>query len=212
MSTRYTPPAPHGIDVDAAHVTRGPVQRGERALAPDLARGAMLLFIALANGAGVVFGGSGFEPDPHGVERALNLLMFTAVHARAYPVFAVMFGYGLIQLARRQEAAGAPAVAVRALLMRRNVSLVVFGAVHGVLLYFGDFLGAYGLVGVFASLVLLHRGDRVHRAVLWIWGVSALYAFVLAVRVAAGPMNVPTDEATIPPITVVLNWRPGLRK
>lgn len=198
MSTPYTPPAPHVIDGDAAHVTRGPVQRGERALAPDLARGAMLLFIALANGAGVVFGGSGFEPDPHGVERALNLLMFTAVHARAYPVFAVMFGYGLVQLARRQEAAGAPAVAVRALLMRRNVSLVVFGAVHGVLLYFGDFLGAYGLVGVFASLVLLHRGDRVHRAVLWIWGVSALYAFVLAVRVAAGLMNVPTDEAGVP--------------
>jgi len=57
MSTPYTPPTPQVIDDDAAHVTRGPVQRGERALAPDLARGAMLLFIALANGAGVVFGG-----------------------------------------------------------------------------------------------------------------------------------------------------------
>ncbi len=30
-------------------VSRGPVDAGERALAPDLARGFMLLFIALAN-------------------------------------------------------------------------------------------------------------------------------------------------------------------
>jgi uncharacterized membrane protein YeiB len=191
------------VGVVGAHAPRGPVQRSERALAPDLARGAMLLFIALANGAGVVFGGSGFEPDPHGVERALNLLMFTAVHARAYPVFAIMFGYGLVQFARRQEAAGATAVAVRALLIRRNLSLVAFGAVHGVLLYYGDFLGAYGLVGVFASLVLLHRGDRVYRAVLWIWGVSALYTFVLALRVAAGLMDVSTLQAGVPTSEVI---------
>lgn len=184
--------------VERARSTPGPVQPAERALAPDLARGAMLLFIALANAAGVVFGGAGFEPDPHGVERALNLLMFTAVHARAYPVFAVMFGYGLVQLARRHEAMGAPGAAVRALLVRRNLWLVVFGAVHGVLLYFGDFLAAYGLVGVFASLVLLHRGDRVHRAVLWIWGLSALYACALAARVGAYLMNGSSEQAVVP--------------
>ena len=48
---------------------RGPVTRGERTLAPDLARGAMLLFIALANAAGVALGGPGFAPHPLGLER-----------------------------------------------------------------------------------------------------------------------------------------------
>ena len=81
-----------------------PVRRADRALAPDLARGAMLLFIALANAAGVVFGGQpGVEPAPHGLERGVNLLLLTLVHARAYPVFAVMFGYGLVQLIRRHR-------------------------------------------------------------------------------------------------------------
>ncbi len=191
--------------------TRGPVQRAERALAPDLARGVMLLFIALANGAGVVFGGPGFEPDPHGLERALNLGMLTAVHARAYPVFAIMFGYGLVQFARRQEAAGATPAAVRALLVRRNLSLIAFGTAHGVFLYYGDFLGAYGLVGLFASLVLLHRGERVYRVALWLWSASALYTFAVAARVAARLMDASDQQAGIPTSEVLSLVAPDYR-
>jgi uncharacterized membrane protein YeiB len=105
----------------------------------------MLLLIALANAAGVALGGPGVAPDPAGVDRILNLLLNTFVHARAYPVFAIMFGYGLVQIATRQAAAGAPARAVRSLLLRRHLWLVAFGFVHASLLYFGDFLAAYGL-------------------------------------------------------------------
>src|SRR5262245_25041370 len=140
----------------------------------------MLLFIALANAAGVALGGPGFAPHPAGVERGVNLAMLTLVHARAYPVFAVMFGYGLVQLARRQDAAGATPVQVRRVLIRRNAVLVVFGFLHAALLYFGDFLAAYGLVGAFVSVVLLRRGDRVHRVVLWCWGLSLIYVLAVA--------------------------------
>jgi uncharacterized protein len=158
----------------------GPVRSAERVLAPDLARGTMLLFIALANAAGVALGGPGFAAHPVGAERWVNFAMLTLAHARAYPVFAVMFGYGLVQLARRQDAAGATPARVRSVLLRRNATLVVFGFLHATLLYFGDFLGAYGLVGMFASTVLLCRGERVHRVVLWCWGISVLYVVVLA--------------------------------
>lgn len=178
---------------------RGPVTRAERALAPDLARGAMLLFIALANAAGVVFGGQpGAEREPEGVERGVNFFMFTLVHCRAYPVFAVMFGYGLVQLARRQEAAGATPELVRSVLLRRNAWLVVFGFLHGILLYFGDFLGAYGAVGIIASLVLLHRGERVQRAVLWIWAGSALEVLVLAALAAWRVSHSSNEQAVMP--------------
>ncbi len=159
---------------------RGPVTRGERTLAPDLARGAMLLFIALANAAGVALGGPGFAPHPRGLERGVNFAMLTLAHARAYPVFAVMFGYGLVQLARRQDAAGATPERVRRVLLRRNAVLVIFGFLHAALLYFGDFLAAYGLAGMIATAVLLRRGDRVYRVVLWAWGVSMVYVAVLA--------------------------------
>ncbi|MEV4117429.1 DUF418 domain-containing protein [Micromonospora sp. NPDC049645] len=170
----------------APRTTRGPVLRAERALAPDLARGAMLLIIALANVAGVVFAGEpGLDTTPEGVDRGLNFLLFELVHARGYPVFAVMFGYGLVQLARRQDASGAPPNRVRSVLLRRNSWLVVFGFVHAALLYYGDFLGAYGIVGIVMTLVLLRRSDRFHRIALVLWALAALEMLVIGALVVS---------------------------
>ena len=179
-------------------VARGPVQGNERGLAPDLARGAMLMFIALANATGVVFAGPGVEPHPEGLDRALNLIMNTFVHARAYPVFAVMFGYGLVQLAHRQTVAGATPHAVRSLLLRRNLWLIVFGFVHATLLYYGDFLGAYGLIGIAATLALLGRSDRVHRIVLWIWAVTIVEVCGIFVMVAVRLTHTSNAIAPVP--------------
>ncbi|NUT92228.1 MAG: DUF418 domain-containing protein [Saccharothrix sp.] len=174
----------------APRTTRGPVKRGERALAPDLARGVMLLIIALANVAGVVFAGEpGLDPSPDGVDRGLTFLLYDLAHARGYPVFAVMFGYGIVQLARRQLASGATPEQVRAVLVRRNLWLVVFGLVHGTLLYYGDFLGAYGIVGLAMTLVLLRRGDKFHRIALGIWALATVEVVGLGVIVMAGILD-----------------------
>jgi uncharacterized protein len=157
---------------------RGPVRTSERALAPDLARGAMLLFIALANAANCAFAGQpGVGPNPHGLQRIVNFFLITFVDARAYPLFGLMFGYSLVQLARRQRESGGDE---RRVLLRRNAWLIAFGFAHATLLYFGDFLGAYGIVGIIATLVLVRRSDKFHRLVLWIWGIQLGYAAVLA--------------------------------
>jgi uncharacterized protein len=157
----------------------GPVRRAERALAPDLTRGFMLLFIALANAANFAFAGQpGLDGTPHGLQRVVNFLMTTVVDSRAYPVFAVMFGYGLVQLSRRRQG--------RAVLLRRNAALIAFGFVHATLLYFGDFLGAYGIVGLLATTLLLRRSERFHRLILWLWGFQTVYAAVLAVYAVSG--------------------------
>ncbi|MCD0443446.1 DUF418 domain-containing protein [Glycomyces sp. A-F 0318] len=167
-------------------VARGPVQAAERALAPDLARGAMLLFIALANAAGYFLASApGVATDPRGLERYYNFLMVEFVHARAFPLFAIMFGYGLVQLARRQERAGAAPRQVRSVLLRRNAWLLAFGAVHGLLLYSGDFLGAYGLIGIAFTLLLLQRSDKVHRFAPWYLAVGLVYVLVLAAMALA---------------------------
>ena len=163
MTTQTLPAADH----------RGPVTGKERALAPDLIRGAMLLLIGLANSANFAFAGQpGVESSPHGLERVLNFLKLTFVDARAYPVFAVMFGYSLVQLARRQRSSGATPGAVRRILLKRNAWLIAFGLVHATLLYFGDFLGAYGIVGIICTLFLLNRGDKFHRIILGIWALE----------------------------------------
>ncbi|GFJ94106.1 DUF418 domain-containing protein [Phytohabitans rumicis] len=142
----------------------------------------MLLFIALANAANFAFAGQpGIDGTPHGLHRLVNFFMVTFVDSRAYPVFAVMFGYGLVQLARRTEATGASA---RRILLRRNAWLIAFGLVHATLLYFGDFLGAYGIVGIIATLLLLRRGDRFHRIVVWLWALMTGYLAVVVAMVA----------------------------
>jgi uncharacterized protein len=167
--------------------SRGPVSPTERALAPDLARGAMLLFIALANAAGYFLASApGVETDPRGFERFYNFFMVEFIHARAFPLFAIMFGYGLVQLARRQAQAGATPGQVRRVLLRRNAWLFVFGIAHGVLLYSGDFLGAYGIIGIAFTLLLLQRTDKVHRFAPWYLAVGGLWTLALAGLVAAG--------------------------
>ncbi|GAA2757292.1 DUF418 domain-containing protein [Actinopolymorpha rutila] len=146
----------------------------------------MLLIIAVANVAGVVFAGEpGLDTTPHGAERVLNFWLFDLVHARGYPVFAVMFGYGVVQLARRQETAGATPAQVRSVLLRRNAWLVVFGLVHATLLYYGDFLGAYGIVGILMTLLLLRRGDRFHRIAPAIWALMLVEVVVFTALVAS---------------------------
>ncbi|GAA2264587.1 DUF418 domain-containing protein [Glycomyces scopariae] len=166
---------------------RGPVRTGERALAPDLARGAMLLLIALANSAGYFLASApGVAIDPQGAERVYNFLMVELVHARAFPLFALLFGYGLVQLSRRQEQSGASPRQVRNVLLRRGLALFAFGAVHGVLLYSGDFLGAYGIICVLFTLLLLQRSDRVHRFAPWYLAVGGAYTLVLAAMTTIG--------------------------
>jgi uncharacterized membrane protein YeiB len=160
----------------------------------------MLLIIALANASGVVFASEpGLDPAPEGVDRGIVFLLYELAHARGYPVFAMMFGYGLVQLAARQRGAGATPNQVRSVLMRRNLWLVVFGFAHAALLYYGDFLAAYGIVGLAMTLLLLRRSDRFHRIVVAIWALATVEVVVLAAIVIG---NLAGAQATPAPLPV----------
>ncbi|MEQ4204106.1 DUF418 domain-containing protein [Actinopolymorpha sp. B9G3] len=142
---------------------RGPVTRQERALAPDLARGVMLAFIALANAPLFLYdrprGPRLHVIDTGLVDRIASFVVVTFVDGRAYPMFAALFGYGMVQLYRRQRASGSAEPAIRRVQVRRNLWLLVFGIVHAALLFPGDILGGYGLAGLF-MLALLPVSDR----------------------------------------------------
>lgn len=161
---------------------RGPVTSRERALAPDLARGFMLLFIAVANTVGYLWaiptaGLGTAHPDPQGLlDQVTQFFTVIAMDMRSYPMFAFLFGYGMAQLAMRQEASGVSPREVDSLLRRRNLWLMVFGAVHALLLFMGDILGAYGLAGVVLGWLFLRRSDRTLR--LWIGALLGLMAFL----------------------------------
>ncbi|SFN05734.1 Uncharacterized membrane protein YeiB [Pseudonocardia ammonioxydans] len=168
-----------------------------RALAPDLARGVMLALIALAHAQALT--GRGLAPLPgtatvvDGVTQALLTLL---VDSRAYPMFAALFGYGLVQVLRRREAAVGPDRA-RRMVRRRGVWLVVFGVAHTVLLFTGDILAAYGLLAVLLAGVLDGRGGRLlgAAAVAAVAG-SLAYGAVLALPDPTAGAEVPADPLT----------------
>lgn len=170
-------------------------------MAPDLARGFMLLLIAAANSSFYLWGheASLYSPHPHGgsaLDRALQFLMAVFVDGRIYPLFALLFGYGMVQLARSRVGRGWAPDAIRRTLNRRHLWLVLFGCVHAVLLFGGDILGAYGLTGLVLVALLFNAKDTTIRAVIIVCAVlflgsgllSALSALGLGLWLASDPL------------------------
>ncbi|GEP33249.1 hypothetical protein NSZ01_10170 [Nocardioides szechwanensis] len=84
-----------------------PTALSERALGPDLARGFMLLFIALANSHYFLRGETpmgGFPMDGSRLDDAATWAISTFVDGRAFPMFGLLFGYGVAQIVRRCSA------------------------------------------------------------------------------------------------------------
>lgn len=92
-----------------------------------------------------------FIEAPAALEAALYLLTATFVSSKFLSLFAFLFGFGFAlqwrALRRRQTVAEA-----RSTYRRRLYFLLALGVAHGMLLYYGDILTAYALVG----LLLLH--------------------------------------------------------
>ena len=147
-----------------------------RALAPDLARGAMLLLIALANACLYQYGdpplGTGLWLRGHPVADQLVLLVETIfVRGRAYPMYALLFGYGLVQLLRRHASQGVDGTVARRTVRRRGAWMLVIGFCHALLLFGGDIIGAYGLLAVLLAGVLFRATDRVLLITSAVWAV-----------------------------------------
>ncbi|WP_221584867.1 DUF418 domain-containing protein [Microbacterium sp. G2-8] len=178
---------------------RGATRTTERSIAPDLARGFALLFIAIANTPFYLWGSesdSVVSAHPSGgsaLDQVVDALTIVMVDGRTYPLFAFLFGYGIVQMHRRQMSAGADEKAARGILQRRNLWLLAFGFVHALLLWMGDVLGAYGLAGLLLVWLFLRRKDRTLLTWAWIlWGllaVGSLFAVIGGLAMAMIPID-----------------------
>ena len=174
---------------------QGPIPLTDRALAPDLARGFMLLFIALANSHYFLRGSSvlgGYPQDGSVVDAAVTWLISTFVDGRAYPMFGLLFGYGVAQIVRRHEGLGTRAV--RHLLWRRALFLVLVGFAHAMLLYVGDILAAYGVL-LFLGVWAIRWTDG------WLLLVAAAFLVAISVPsdVSLSTSADPPDASMLPP-------------
>ena len=147
--------------------------RGVRYPSPDVARGFMLLLISLAN---ITFwtGVARVSAPNDAADTAWLWVRTLLVDARSYPLFAMLFGFGLATMVNRRIASGTQSylqslpgveagrepteqeeawareqatVDARRLVRRRGLWMILFGAVHAVL-FSGDIIAAYGLVAV----------------------------------------------------------------
>lgn len=181
---------------------RGPTPLTERSVAPDLARGLMLLFIALAHAPWFLyaseFGEGTMHPLDSGVlNRAVQAATIVLVDARTMPLFALLFAYGIGQLYARQHAKGVSDADARRLLRRRHLWMVVFGTVHAALLWQGDILATYGILGLIMVPLFISRRPRT----LAIWagaltGVVGMLAVLGPLAASMGPDPDPDQEGS----------------
>ena len=147
--------------------------RGVRYPSPDVARGFMLLLISLAN---IPFwtGVARASAPNDAADTAWLWVRSLLIDARSYPLFSLLFGFGLATMVNRRIASGTQSylqslpgvgagreptpqeeswareqatVDARRLVRRRGLWMVLFGAVHA-MLFSGDVIAAYGLVAV----------------------------------------------------------------
>ncbi|MFD6096527.1 DUF418 domain-containing protein [Nocardiopsis flavescens] len=176
-STRRPPTAGvHGTDLSG------------RAIAPDLARGVMLLVIAVVHAHIFrLMAGGDLTGTPAGVaDTVTTMAVLVLAEARGYPMFAALFGYGLAWIYLRRIGEGRSWPWVRALVRRRGRWMVAIGLAHVVLLFFGDIISVYGLIALlFAGL--LHVGDRrlLAHGFAWMAAGSLVYALGTTLPAAA---------------------------
>lgn len=174
----YRRPVPTALP--SASGRTAPTPDSERLLTPDLARGVMLLLIALAHSRMLHAGGNAYNAPAGGgpLDVAVQALLTSLVDGRAAPLFGLLFGYGLVQMTRRYGGADGDPAGARRLVRRRGVWLVVFGVVHVVLLYSGDVIGSYGVLSLVFAGAVAWSGRR-------LWTVAAVLGAIGAAVAAA---------------------------
>ena len=122
----------------------------ERVELIDILRGFALLGILTVN-----FWGSSGEAA-RSLDRIVSDVLDIAVSSSFYPLFSFLFGLGFaVQLVRARER-GAGVVRIY---VRRMLALFLIGAFHAIVIWEGDILVTYAILGLL--LVLLHRlSDR----------------------------------------------------
>ncbi|CEI82735.1 hypothetical protein J18TS1_35790 [Oceanobacillus oncorhynchi subsp. incaldanensis] len=141
----------------------------KRALSLDLARGFMLFLIILSHiplflytiEPGVITKVSGSTAFDH----FLNFLMEITVDNRARPLFAILFGYGLVMIYRKQSERKGTAEAKR-LIKRRCWYLILFGAILAGVAGGQDILMTYGIAGLLLVSCLKKDNKKIKKYVL----------------------------------------------
>lgn len=130
----------------------GPIPTKERVAALDALRGVALLGILPMNiQAFSMVGAAYLNPTAYGDLQGANYWVWFVSHLfvelKFMAIFAMVFGAGIVLMTSRIETSNRDA---KPLHYRRMGWLILFGLLHGFLLWYGDILLTYGLCGIVA--------------------------------------------------------------
>ena len=175
-----------------------PVSAGERIEALDVLRGAALFGIIAANMRG--FNG----PLPDYFDHTLLWTDMTSriaqwfvdffIQGKFITLFAFMFGLGFAIQMERADRSG---VESRAFYVRRLAILFLFGMLHFVLIWWGDILAPYALMGLFLLLFRKRSQKAVLRWSLFFYAWPQLLAALMLTLHAAG-VQIPRPPPATP--------------
>src|SRR5262245_61616133 len=158
------------FDAGAPPRELAPVSGPERVLLLDVLRG-LAMFGVLWSNLNDWYG----TTDPvTALQHALAWTQDGLIESRFYSLLAFLFGIGFAIQLTRAELRG---MDVRAIFCRRMVALLGIGIVHGMLIWRGDILTAYALVGL---LLVFFR--RLSPRALVVWAAALLVVSSYVVR------------------------------
>jgi uncharacterized protein len=166
----------------------GPVPERSRIEFLDVLRGVAVLGILLANmpymslsGTLVGLEGGDYPGGDRWVDQAALWGVRLLADTKFITIFSLLFGAGLALMGERCEAEGRP---TRNTFGRRLGALLLFGLAHGFLLWFGDILASYALLG-FAALAFRRRETKTLAG--WSLGLFLFGGSVVAALSAIDP-------------------------
>lgn len=130
--------------------THAPVTRNERIQYLDILRGIAILFIFLANitylsGTAFYSEATNLSFASNTLDQLLRIFSFTFIDGKFYSIFSILFGIGFVVQYNSVMKTGKPFVPF---FRRRMLGLLLIGSAHLVLVWVGDILTLYALLGL----------------------------------------------------------------
>lgn len=152
-----------------------PISPAERIQVVDILRGFAIFGILLVNmelfNSPIYQVMMGLQVWDRLADRAADLAIRFLAEGKFYTIFSFLFGFGLAMQMTRAESRGARFVPLYA---RRLSVLLLIGAMHAVLLWMGDILMSYAVLG-FLLILFRHRS----RKALILWAAASLLISIL---------------------------------
>ena len=147
------------------------------------------------------FSGYGFMPDAIAAQspfadQAARFLVHVFIEGKFYSIFSFLFGFGFaLQISRAADRGDTQATVFK----RRLFWLLIIGVIHAFLLWSGDILSVYALMGF---VLLLFRKKATESLPKWIFGliiapIAVYVIFLVLFLVFARPDGSPQREGAM---------------